>query len=266
MIIENINSDDICELAELQPDGWDDIMPHFRNYINSSYSGPLKLIADGKIAGIGTYICHRNSAWLAHIIVHKDCRNKGYGFEITKALLKKLSELRIKTIYLDATELGYPVYLKAGFSVESEYYHFSGSFLSSEHAASPSVILFDEKYKDEILRLDRIVSGEYREKVLSEHLISSKIFLKRNKIKGIYFPSMKDGMIAASSVEAGTELMRIRMKEKETAGIPAENVTARDFAIENGFKQIRKSKRMLFGKPRRRKPEWLYNRISGALG
>ncbi len=266
MIVEKINNEDISELTELQPDGWDNILPHFRNYVGSPYCGPLKLVDDGKIAGIGTYICHKNTAWLAHIIVHKDYRNKGYGLEITKALLKELSEKRIKTIYLDATELGYPVYLKAGFSVDSEYYHFSGSVLRSDIPVSPAVILFEKKYRDEILRLDKVVSGEYREAVLNDYLSSAILFLKKNKIKGIYYPSMKDGMITASDSEAGRELMKIRMKEKDTAGIPAENVTARDFVFENGYEQIRISKRMIFGKPRKRKPEWLYNRISGALG
>jgi GNAT superfamily N-acetyltransferase len=266
MPLEKLQSEDINELSELQPEGWDDIRPHFSSYINSPFCEPVKITDGRKIAGVGTYIRHRTTAWLAHIIVHKDHRNKGYGLQITNALLKSLKKYRIGTIYLIATELGYPVYLKAGFELESEYVHFNGVCLSKDVQLSPSIIPYDKKYSEDILKLDRTLSGEYRQRIISENIESSHLFLKRNKVKGVYFPALKDGLIIASNDEAGTELMKLRMTERNTAGFPAENITALNFLNENGFTRIQNSKRMIFGKPRKWKPCSLYNRISGGLG
>lgn len=266
MILDRIQAEDIQKLSELQPEGWDDVRPHFSFYINSPFCEPVKITDGGKIAGIGTYIRHRTTAWLAHIIVHKEHRNKGYGFQITNTLLQRLKKFRIRTIYLIATELGYPVYLKAGFKLESEYVHFKGECLSSDIHLSPSIIPFDIRYREDILKLDRTVSGEYRERIITENIGTSHIFLKRDKVKGVYFPAFKDGLIIASNEEAGTELMKLRMTQKDTAGFPAENISALNFLIENGFTRIQNSKRMIYGKHRKWKPGSLYNRISGGLG
>ena len=266
MSLEKLQTEDINKLSELQPEGWDDIRPHFSSYIISPYCEPVKITDDGKIAGVGTYIRHRTTAWLAHIIVHKDHRNKGYGLQITNALLQRLKKFRMRTIYLIATELGYPVYLKAGFELESEYVHFNGECLSREIKLSHSIIPFDKKYREDILKLDRTVSGEYRERIIKENIGTSHIFLKSDKVKGVYFPAFKDGLIIASTHEAGTELMKLRMSERDTAGFPAENITAYNFLTENGFTQIKNSKRMIYGKHRKWKPGSLYNRISGGLG
>lgn len=266
MILDRIRNEDINKLSDLQPEGWDDIRPHFSSYISSPFCEPVKILYEDMVAGVGTYIRHKTTAWLAHIIVHKDFRNKGYGLQLTNVLLKNLKKFRYRTIYLIATELGYPVYLKAGFEIETEYVHFNGVRLSKDIQPSLSIIPFDMKYKDDILKLDRIVSGEYRERILTENIETSHIFLKRNKVKGVYFPALKDGLIIASSDEAGTELMKLRITERDTAGFPMENITALNFLSENGFTKIKNSKRMIFGKHRKWKPKNLYNRISGGLG
>ncbi|HMS35204.1 MAG TPA: GNAT family N-acetyltransferase [Ignavibacteria bacterium] len=266
MILEKIQPEDIIKLSELQPEDWDDIRPHFSSYISSPFCEPLKITDEGKIAGVGSYIRHKTTAWLAHIIVHKDHRNKGFGLQITNALLKSLKKYRIRTVYLIATELGYPVYLKAGFELESEYVHFNGECLNKVIQLSPSIIPFDKKYREDILKLDRAVSGEYRERIITENIESLHLFLKRNKVRGVYFPALKDGLIIACDEEAGTELMKLRMTERETAGFPADNITALNFFTENGFTRIKNSKRMIYGKLRKWKPERLYNRISGGLG
>jgi hypothetical protein len=46
---------------------------------------------------------------------------------------------------LDATDLGYPVYLKSGFEPEGEYAHFEIEHGSSKPDASPLIIPYDEK-------------------------------------------------------------------------------------------------------------------------
>ena len=266
MIIENILPEDICNLSDLQPEGWDDIKPHFEFYVRSAFCDPIKLIFDGKLAGVGTSICHKNTAWLAHIIVNKNYRNKGFGYSITKALVDRLTAKGFRTVYLDATELGYPVYLKAGFTVQTEYHHFMGVCSGIDIPVSPAIITYKKKYLDEVLKLDRKVSGEYRVQILKEHLNKAKIFLYKDKVRGVYFPTLKDGLIIASGKKAGIELLKLLSKTRDYAAMPAENITAREFLKENNYSLARTSKRMIFGKPRKWEPANLYSRISGGLG
>ena len=266
MVIESVMPEDICNLSDLQPEGWDDIKPHFEFYVRSAFCDPIKLIFEGKLAGVGTSICHKNTAWLAHIIVNKYYRNKGFGYSITKSLVERLTAKRFRTVYLDATELGYPIYLKAGFTVETEYYHFSGECSGIETHVSHSITSYKKKYLDEVLKLDRKISGEYRMQILKEHLNKANIYFYKDKVRGVYFPTLRDGLIIASTKKAGIELLKLLIKTRDYAAMPAENITAQEFLRENKYSLARTSKRMIFGKPRKWEPANLYSRISGGLG
>ena len=77
MKIGILDQDDMPLIAALQPEGWDIIsVIHF--YTKASFCFPIKVTIDNKIIGIGTTIIHNDVAWLAHIIVHPDCRNQGH--------------------------------------------------------------------------------------------------------------------------------------------------------------------------------------------
>lgn len=266
MIVQPLLHSDISQIKELQPPDWDDITPHFKYYIDSPYSDPVKIISGNIITGIGTTMKNKDSAWLAHIIVHPEYRNKGLGKKITDSLVKSVDKRRYKTIYLIATELGYPVYLKSGFELEGEYAHFDIITGNCKFEISSDIVPFKEVYRTPILKLDQFVTGEFREIRLTKHILNSFVFFQNGKVSGAYFPTLADGMIIADSDEAGIGLIKFRMKEKETAIFPRENKTAIDFYSKSDFKLIRYSKRMILGKTRIRHPGNMFNRVSGGLG
>lgn len=267
MTIQPIQHSDIEQLIELQPPDWkEDIRPHFIYYLNSSHCEPIKILIKNKIAGIGTTFKHRNSAWLAHIIVHPEYRNKGIGKRITKALVDSIDKRKHRTIYLIATELGYPVYLKSGFEPEGEYAHFEFEPGFNKPDTSPLIIPYDEKYKSEIFELDKDTTGEFREAVLNGSIQNSFLFLKNGKVSGAYFPKLGDGLIIADDSDAGIELMKFRLQSETDAIFPIENKTAFEFYSEMKAKNKKTSKRMRYGMKRIWHPENLYNRIGGMLG
>jgi GNAT superfamily N-acetyltransferase len=189
MNIQVIQNSDIDTLKELQPAGWSDIRNYFYYYSASPFCNPLKIVENGEIQALGTTICHSDSAWLAHIIVHPDHRNKGLGKEIVSALIERLDRERFRTVYLDATDLGYPVYKKIGFETETDYVHLDGS-LTDLHLDDPaSVLPFDPQYKDSLLELDKLISGEDRVQVLQDHLHSAMLFVGNGGLAGAYFPA-----------------------------------------------------------------------------
>ena len=266
MIIEEIQNQDIDQLNLLQPADWDDIRPYFYYYSYSSFCEPIKISDEKRIVAVGTLIKHQDTAWLAHLIVHSEYRNQGLGKLLSNELIKRANPEIFKTIYLDATDLGYPVYKKIGFEVEMDYIHFFGNLIDLNLKNPERVIPFEEKYRNGVMELDKITSGENRELIFRDHLKSSLLYLSDGQVRGAYFPGFFDRYIMADLPEAGTELMKLRMRVKNTSKLPIKNQTGIDFLLENNYKEVRRSKRMILGLQREWKADYNYNRISGGLG
>jgi GNAT superfamily N-acetyltransferase len=266
MNIEPIQYKDLPFIKELQPADWDDICIPHKWYLDSSFCTPLKMVINRKIAGIGTAIRHEDTAWLAHIIVHPDYRNKGLGEAITRALLDTIDKRKYETIYLIATDLGYPVYLKTGFELEAEYVHLVNKNAPFHSPVSPLILPFEDKYADEIYALDKLISAEGREEILRDHLRKSLVFVTEKKVEGVYFSSLANGLIIADNPVAGIELMKMRLQSKDFAILPGENKPAVEFLAANDFNQVRISRRMISGKKRSWRPGCIYNRVSGQIG
>lgn len=263
---EKIQNRDIDSLKDLQPEGWTDIRPFFYYYSGSSFCNPLKMTDNGRIIAAGTSISHQDSSWLAHIIVHPDYRNQGLGLKLASALVDDLDRNKIKTVFLDATDMGYPVYKKIGFELETEYIHMDGNFVDVDLIDSAAVIPYHTKYCDQVLELDRKISAEDRVDVLSPHLPLSMLYVSDDKVLGAYFPFLLDSFVLASDPVAGTELMKLRMRSKYTTRFPIGNQACIDFLAKHNYQKMRTSKRMILGEKREWKEEGIFNRISGGLG
>jgi hypothetical protein len=92
------------------------------------------------------------------------------------------------------------------------------------------------------------------------------VYVSEGKVQGAYFPFLLDRFVLANNVLAGTELMKIRMRNKPTARFPSENQACVDFLIENVYKITGSSKRMILGEKRNWNGKGIFHRISGGLG
>lgn len=266
MEIHVLEHSDLALIAELQPNGWPDMLPAISYYVQSPNCFPVKLIYQNKIIGIGTTIINNNTAWLAHIIIHPDFRNEGFGRFITQKLVKSLFEKNIETIYLLATELGLPVYEKIGFLVETEYLFFKDFKSDKSIGVSNNIVPFIDEYKSQILALDYNASGENRIQLIEPNLTECFVYLNGEIVEGFYLPTLGEGMIVANSNIAGIELMKLRMTTKDNIAFPIENKEAADFLHQNNYKEYKTAKRMRLGIKRAWQPQNIYNRIGGNLG
>ncbi len=256
---------DLEDVAALQPEGWGDILPSIRFYTTSQFCHPLKANLNGKTVGIGTAIMHKNTAWLGHIIVHKDFRNAGIGGSITASLIEIVRGLGYETMFLIATALGERVYSKLGFTTEARYVFLDFGDLP-EPSGESNVEPFQPKYKDDLLDFDLHTSGENRERLLTEHLNDAKLFLQDNKIIGCYLPTLGEGLILASNSAVGVELMKHKYRHNKNFCIPTENVAGISFLEQHGYKKVREASRMILGKKINWDPSKIYSRIGGNLG
>ncbi|MFC0182659.1 Acetyltransferase (GNAT) domain-containing protein [Pseudarcicella hirudinis] len=265
MDIQHLTENDINALRELQPDDWNDITPSIEFYTKSSFCFPKKVVIDNKIAGIGTTIIHKNTAWLAHVIVHKDFRKRGIGLLITKTLVESLPA-NIETVYLIATELGAPVYEKAGFITESEYLFFKDVHLGENHQFSDRIIPFKYEFRNGIIQTDQLVSNEERTKFLDMYLENGFVYVQENHVRGFYLPDFGEGLIISTDPESGSALLKFHLKSNSKVSFPSENIAATAFLNDLGFKEFKRAKRMRLGIERSVKFDSIFNRISGSLG
>lgn len=265
MVISEITTEDIDELKELQPEGWPDITPNMNFYIQSSFCKPIKILSNRRIAGIGAAIFHTNSAWLGHIIVHKDFRNRGIGAFVTKSLLQMIEKTRYLTVSLIATDMGEPVYRKLGFQKTDEYHFYRKDSPATAHSPSDH-IQNGLTYSDQILSLDLLAAGEDRHLLLKGHLPGSKVFVDEGKVKGFYLPGLGDGLIAAQEENAGLELLKLHLNTKSTCVLPEENYAAIEHLRSDGFEYVKQGARMSIGRTLLFQPKMLYSRIAGNVG
>jgi len=266
MQFETVTSSDLDEIKNLQPQDWPDIIPEFKFYIQSSFCSPIKTKINNRIVGIGASIVFENTSWIAHIIVDSDYRNKGIGAQIVNELLDALKRDSVATCSLIATELGKPVYLKAGFRIVSEYLFFQREKQWIECPVSENVILYEEKYRAMIYELDHKISGEKRELLLTDYLSNSLVYVENNKVLGYYMPDLKEGLIYADTNEAGLELMKLKYSKVDKAVLPSDNIAGVAFLQQNGFVETRKGTRMILGKDLDWNPGKMFGRIGGNFG
>jgi GNAT superfamily N-acetyltransferase len=267
MEFETITYNDLGEIANLQPEGWPDITPEFEYYINKDFCHPLKIKEDNKIVGVGTSIVFGKTGWLAHIIVDKNYRNKGIGYQIVEELLKGLKNKSIETCLLIATEPGKPIYIKAGFRIVTEYSYLKREKPWIELPISKNVSSFRDEYKSMILEMDRKISGETRASLISDYLDNSIVFTENNELKGYYLTNLREGLIVADSEEAGLELMKVKYSKVDKAVLPSDNITGIEFLKRNGFAEAdTKGTRMILGSDIDWKPKKIYSRIGGNFG
>lgn len=263
---ETFEHSDMRSLADLQPEGWGDITPAYQFYVTSRFCFPLKVIIDNKIIGIGAAIIHNEVAWLGQIIVHPDFRNRGIGKKISQALVDLCKAKHCETIYLIATDLGAPIYESIGFETETEYLFFKDIKIGSEFSTSQFIVPFEEKYREQIIAMDKTISGENRVHHLEPHFSRSYLFKEGEKTEGYLVPTLGEGLIIANNYKAGIEMMKFRFMNKENANLPVDNSEAIKFLHDNNINEYRSAKRMRLGIERKWQPANIYNRIGGNLG
>ncbi|WP_281635303.1 GNAT family N-acetyltransferase [Flavobacterium marginilacus] len=267
MTIETLNNSDVGLLDELQPSGWGTILPAHEFYTtNTDFCSSIRINIDTKIVGIGTTIIHNDIAWLGHIIVHPEYRNQGIGQLITQSLIKDSKAKKCNTIYLIATDLGAPVYIKSGFETETEYLFFKNIKAEKSWRISSNIVPFHPDHKTEIEAIDKFTSGEDRIFHLEKHLQEGFVYHNNSVVEGFYLPAFGEGLILSKTKEAGIELMKMRFTNHDNACFPKDNIHAVDFLYKYGYKEFKTAKRMRLGKKRDLNFSNIYNRIGGNIG
>jgi len=213
-------------------------------------------------------------AWVGLMLVDPAARGRGVGRALMERVLETLDARGVRTVRLDATPLGQPLYESLGFRTD---------FLLHRHAGIP-VKMHDARVLDHDLRitaateadigliadLDEQVTGTRRKRLLErlrdERPLGGRIVWRGDALAGFVFeragrlgtlvgPCLGDSM--AGAVLLSTTLNSL-------AGMPTlvdtpdDHQQARELATQYGLEAVRPLTRMTRGKPVREIVERLW--------
>ena len=267
MHIEPLEHTDLPAVSRLQPAGWSDILPAHTFYLASSFCRPIKVVVGDEIVGIGTGISHGNTGWLAHVITHQNHRRKGFGRAVVDHLVAFLSNSGCESISLVATDEGLALYSKVGFEQQTQYvFLLRSEQIDDTRLSDDRVRGYQPGDEARLLSIDRSISGEERGRLLVDKIAGAQVYEDRGVVAGFYLPELGEGLVMADTVDAGTALMDVRIQNVNAAVLPIANTHGIEFLTNTGFRESKRSTRMVWGKQYPWKPDRLYNRIAGNLG
>ena len=123
---------------------------------------------NGEVVATATLVCHgRTLAWLGMVLTHPEFRRLGLARALVAHVMEHAGKLAIRTVKLDATDEGRPLYERLGFRPEQRVERWQRSRLTSAPAVLGRVIegapCFDPDAEasgyDRKQLLERLVAG-----------------------------------------------------------------------------------------------------------
>jgi GNAT superfamily N-acetyltransferase len=200
--------------------GWNQLESDWRRFLNLGPEGCFVAELDGHPVGTTMTFVSDRVAWVAMVLVEEGSRGKGIGTALLKHALNYLDAYKIKTVRLDATHLGQPIYEKLGFMPEYELVRFEGvvptGLKTQDSRLKHQVLgLESEVVGLSLIEFDRQVTGENRAKMLGalfkEFPQSVRVLMRGDRVEG--FVTMRPGRNAiqigpcVATEEAGLVLL-----------------------------------------------------------
>jgi len=119
---------------------------------------------DGVAAGTAHGISLGDTGWLGNVAVRPDVQRRGIGTAVTRAAVDWMREQGARTVLLLATPAGRPVYERLGFVVDGEPVD-KYTIAAAPRPLGPTGVRSGSL--DDSARLDRVATGEARERLLA---------------------------------------------------------------------------------------------------
>ena len=216
--------------------GWNQTEADWLRFIELEPEGCFVGELNGRSVGTTTTCVFRTTAWIAMVLVDVSARHKGVGTTLLKHAIEYLKSRRVKTIRLDATSFGQPIYEKLGFEVDYCLARFEGVAAASKEC--PAAVEATPAMSGDLLEFDKRMTGLERGTLLSrlfeEFPQATRVVLRAGKMEG--FVTMRPGTNAirigpcAATPDAGPALLSDALHrcagESVLIDVPLDNVEA----------------------------------------
>jgi predicted N-acetyltransferase YhbS len=145
--------------------GWNQLESDWRRMLDMQSDGCFVAEHAGTPAGTVMTCVFGDVAWIAMMLVEESLRGKGIGRALMEHALAFLDGQQVRTVRLDATPMGQPLYERLGFEAEYSLTRYAG--LPASGNAAAGVTIADDGDFEAIGTLDRRATGTNRRKLLS---------------------------------------------------------------------------------------------------
>jgi GNAT superfamily N-acetyltransferase len=243
-----LDASDLPCLVELSRyAGWNQTAADWKVLLDLEPRGCLGIEEDGRIRATAILISYgRRLAWLGMVLTHPDYRRRGFARRLVGSCLEIAAAQRIRTVKLDATDSGFPLYESFGFLREQTIERWSGHG-TAENEATHSTASDTPDYA-----LDSVAFGADRSRLLKKlaengrsHASEAGFVMSRPGAHAEYL-----GPCVARSKEAARKLIENCLSKSSGFYLwdllPA-NTAPLELAAEFGFRRTRSLMRMRRG-------------------
>ncbi len=143
--------------------GWNQLEADWQRLLAMEPGGCFVAEAAGVGVGTACTCVFGPVAWVAMVLVDAERRKQGIGTALMEHALAYLDDRGVRSVRLDATPLGRPIYEKLGFKAEYELARFEGVLTAGQSASAEKALATD---LPELMALDRRVTATARDKFI----------------------------------------------------------------------------------------------------
>jgi GNAT superfamily N-acetyltransferase len=120
MTLRLLTSSDLPQALALSSSaGWNQTISGWQRLLNLAPETCFGIELDGCLAATATLLPYgRSLAWLGMVLTRRDYQHRGLASQLVAHALEAAGTLGIKTVKLDATDQGQPIYERLGFAAE----------------------------------------------------------------------------------------------------------------------------------------------------
>jgi GNAT superfamily N-acetyltransferase len=265
-----MNLDDLplgCRLSDAA--GWNQLLVDWQRLLALEPAGCFVAEWDGQAVGTTCITRFERIAWISMVLVDAAHRGRGIGTQLMRHALAWLDQCGVRTVRLDATALGRPVYEKLGFVGQYEVARWEGAAVAG--VLGPEVTVAAETHLAAITALDQQVTGTPRGPLLArlfnERPQAMRVAVARGRITGfsgvrLGTRARQIGPVVALDVRSGSPLLDAALADHQGQAVfldvPLPNRPAIEWAESRGLHIQRQFLRMVRGRPLVDRPEQIW--------
>ena len=218
----------------------------------------------GEIIGTGAGLRFGATGWIGGLGVEPASRRRGIGSRLTGQVVDWLREHGARTLLLQATAQGQPVYEHLGFVADGAYRMWTvpPSRRTRRPDGHRGLRPLRAADLDAVLALDRAVTGEDRSLAVRGAWASGGYVLQEDdRLRGYHLHTpWGPGPTVAADPEAGLALLDAAQRPDESVriGIPDINTAAARAMAKRGYEEVAGTQRMRLGPAVKWRPDLVF--------
>jgi predicted N-acetyltransferase YhbS len=153
--------------------GWNQTESDWRRVLKHDPQGCFVACLDNRVVGTTTSTVYGTDlAWIGMVLVDPDYRRRGIATQLTEATIRSLRSRGAKTIKLDATPAGRPVYAALGFTEETPIERWMGT---ARPAGKTAFQIWRPEVRQKVMSLDLQAFGAERAALLDSLVFDSSV-------------------------------------------------------------------------------------------